>query len=103
MKSADACLTYSDSLIGNLKPVTLIPTVGIPDLPELTNSKTQDHGTPIDRSCHQVNLACLTDGVGVDRGGGGQGLWNSLSVTRQPWCYVMMPLSSAAIWGNLLH
>ena len=70
MKSADACLTYSDSLIGNLKPVTLIPTVRIPDLPELTNSKTQDHGTPIDRSCHQVNLACLTDGVGVDRGGG---------------------------------
>ena len=47
--------------------------VGIPDPPELTNSKTQDHGTAIDRSCHQVNLACLTDGVGVDRGGGGGG------------------------------
>ena len=44
--------------------------VRIPDPPELTNSKTQDHGTAIDRSCHQVNLACLTDGVGVDRGGG---------------------------------
>ena len=36
-----------------------------------------------------MNLACLR--VGVDRGGG------SLSVTKQPWCYVMMHFSRAAI------
>ena len=63
----------------SLKPVTLIPTVGIPDRPEWTNSKTRDHGTSIDRSCHQVNLACLTDGVGVDRGGGAMIIEQSFS------------------------
>ena len=60
----------------------IIPTVRIPDLPELTNSKTQDHG-------HHATkyLACLTDGVGVDTG-----IMESLSVTRQP-----------VVADNLLH
>ena len=37
---------------------------------------TWDHGTSFDQSCHQVNLDCLRDGVGVDRG---QALWNCQS------------------------
>ena len=49
---------------------------------------TWDHGTSFDQSCHQVNLACLRDGVGVDRGGGGQALWNSFSVSQSAITYL---------------
>ena len=45
-----------------------------------------------------MNLACLR--VGVDRGSGGGG---SLSVTSQPWCYVMMHFSSAAINASSVY
>ena len=46
----------------------------------VTFATTWDHGTSFDQSCHQVNLDCLRDGVGVDRG---QALWNSFSVKVQ--------------------
>ena len=48
------------------------------------------YGTSFDQSCHQVNVACLRDGVAVlglmggGRGGAGGGeLWNSFSVKVQ--------------------
>ena len=39
----------------------------------LGRTLTWDHGTSFDQSYNQVNLDCLRDGVGVDRGGGGGG------------------------------
>ena len=53
------------------------PRSGFQILPEwsfngVTFVTTWDHGTSFDQSYNQVNLDCLRDGVGVDRGGGRQ-------------------------------
>ena len=62
---------------------------------------TWDHGTSFDQSCHQVNLACLRDGVAVLvlTGGGDYGTvfqskFNNLFMV---WCMVFIHSTSVYI------
>ena len=45
------------------------------------------HGTSFDQSCHQVNLACLRDGVGVDRPAIMEQFFSQSSITSGPCKY----------------
>ena len=61
---------------------------------------TMVHCTSFDQSCHQVNLACLRDGVAVLGGGGGgygtvfQSKFNNLFMV---WCMVFIHSTSVYI------